>query len=74
MSKMYYKDENSEFVEIPALKGDKGDNGQSAYEAAVKGGYSGTQEEFYLDLASVEESTPEALSNTEIEEILSNFA
>ena len=35
-------------------KGDKGDKGQSAYESAVKGGYSGTQEEFYADLAAVD--------------------
>lgn len=36
--------------QIEALKGD---DGQSAYFAAVEGGYSGTQEEFYTDLASV---------------------
>ena len=36
--------------QIEALKGD---DGQSAYLAAVEGGYSGTQEEFYTDLASV---------------------
>ena len=35
-------------------KGDKGDTGQSAYESAVVSGYSGTQEEFYADLAAVD--------------------
>ena len=35
-------------------KGDKGDTGQSAYESAVKGGYSGTETEFYADLAAVD--------------------
>ena len=35
-------------------KGDKGDTGQSAYDSAVVSGYSGTQEEFYADLAAVD--------------------
>lgn len=35
-------------------KGDKGDTGQSAYDSAVKGGYSGTETEFYADLAAVD--------------------
>ena len=70
MAKIKYRNKNGEIVDLPLIKGD---DGQSAYESAVKGGYSGTEEEFYSDLASVEESTPEALSNTEIEEILRNF-
>ena len=92
MSKIKYRNKNGEIVDLPFLKGDKGDpftysdfttgqlealkgdkgdpftyedftpeqiealkgdDGQSAYFAAVEGGYSGTQEEFYTDLASV---------------------
>lgn len=38
----------------PGEKGDKGDTGQNAYDSAVVSGYSGTQEEFYADLAAVD--------------------
>lgn len=34
-------------------KGDKGDDGQSAYDAAKTGGYTGTQSQFYSDLAAM---------------------
>lgn len=34
-------------------KGDKGDDGQSAYDAAKSGGYTGTQSQFYSDLAAM---------------------
>ena len=70
MSKIKYRNKNGEIVDLPFLKGE---DGQSAYSAAVEGGYSGTQEKFYADLASVEDSTPEALTNIEIEAILNNF-
>ena len=70
MSKIKYRNKNGELVDLPFLKGD---DGQSAYSAAVEGGYSGTKEEFYADLASIEDSATEALTNTEIEEILKNF-
>ena len=40
MAVLYIRDENGNFVPIPALKG------ESAYEQAKAGGYQGTQEEF----------------------------
>lgn len=43
MSVLYVRNDKGEFVPIPALKGDKG---ESAYEQAKKGGYTGTEEEF----------------------------
>ena len=70
MAKIKYRNKNGEIVDLPFLKGD---DGKSAYEAAVEGGYGGTEEEFYTDLAVAVQSTSEALSNTEIEEILNNF-
>ena len=36
------------------IKGDTGADGQTAYEAAQAGGYSGTQSAFYADLAAME--------------------
>lgn len=48
--------------QIEALKGD---DGQSAYFAAVEGGYSGTQEEFYTDLASVSNKSDSVQSDYE---------
>ena len=43
MPTLYIRDGNGNFVPIPALKGD---DGKSAYEQAVEGGYLGTEEEF----------------------------
>ena len=37
------RDEDGNFIPIPAIKGDKG---KSAYEQAKEGGYKGTEEEF----------------------------
>lgn len=37
----------------PGPPGPKGDNGKSAYESAQEGGYSGTETDFYDDLADV---------------------
>ena len=44
------KDENGNFIPIPAIKGD---DGKSAYEQAVEGGYQGTEEQFIQALASL---------------------
>lgn len=41
-----------------ALKGDKGDPGKSAYEIAVKNGYSGSETEWIAGLAGVPGETP----------------
>lgn len=61
--------EQGKYVGIPAIKGDKGDPGpkgdkgekgdkgaagQSAYAAALNGGYMDTPEKFYDDLASMQ--------------------
>ena len=41
---------------VPLIKeGAKGDDGKSAYQYAVEGGYTGTEEEFYEDLALSDE-------------------
>lgn len=44
------RDENGNFVGIPSIKGD---NGKSAYEQAVEGGYKGTEEEFIQILGNL---------------------
>ena len=41
-----------------ALKGDKGDPGQSAYELAVKNGFSGSEAEWIAGLAGTPGETP----------------
>ena len=46
-----------------ALKGDKGDPGKSAYEIAVKNGYSGSEQEWITSLAGVPGQTPHIGAN-----------
>ena len=41
-----------------ALKGDKGDPGKSAYEIAVKNGYSGSETQWISSLAGLPGETP----------------
>lgn len=48
------KDENGNFVSIPAIQGD---DGKSAYEQAKEGGYKGTEEEFIAVLNGLTSST-----------------
>jgi hypothetical protein len=43
--------------------------GESAYDAAVKGGYSGTEENFYSDIAK----DIEPLTNQDIEDLIKLF-
>ena len=57
------RDKNGEFVHIPAIKGD---DGKSAYEQAVEGGFQGTEEEFVQLLASL--STSMQLQLLELDE------
>lgn len=71
MARIKYRNKDGELVDLPFLKGE---DGESAYSAAVAGGYCGTQEKFYEDLAKIEDITAEALTNLEIEELLKNFA
>lgn len=40
--------------DLMGAKGDKGDDGASAYESAQSGGYSGSQAQFYADLAALD--------------------
>ena len=47
MPVLYIRDENGNFVPIPALRG------ESAYEQAKEGGYQGTKEEFIAFLNGV---------------------
>lgn len=57
MAILYLRDENGNFVPVPSLKGSKGDpgeKGESAYQSAQKGGYTGTEAEFYADLAAMD--------------------
>lgn len=44
------------------IKGDKGDTGTTAYESAVEGGYSGTELEFYDELANFSALSQQAQS------------
>ncbi len=51
------RDENGIFIDIPAIRGR---DGKSAYEQAVEGGYTGTEEEFITLLASLHGIVPGA--------------
>ena len=42
------KDKNGNVVEIPAMRGPRGERGIDAYAKAKEYGYTGTEEEFYL--------------------------
>ena len=53
MAILYVKDDKGNTISIPAIKGDKGDNGKSAYQYAQDGGFTGTEEEFANGLASI---------------------
>lgn len=65
---LHIRDENGQFVPIPAIKGDDGKDGKdgkSAYEQAKEGGYTGTEEEFVDSL--------NGLTNSEIATHCSDF-
>ena len=65
---LHIRDENGQFVPIPAIKGDDGKDGKdgkSAYEQAKEGGYTGTEEEF-VDFLN-------GLTNSEIATHCSDF-
>lgn len=64
------KDENGNFVSVPAIQGE---DGKSAYEQAVEGGYKGTEEEFIQTLANLGGGNPVQLAdNAEYEEHIAN--
>lgn len=50
-AKLYYWDEDSEDWMYLDLHGPEGEDGESAYEQAVSGGYAGTEQQFNADLA-----------------------
>lgn len=50
MSTLKVKNENGEWVDVVALKGEKGSNGKSAYEIAVDNGFEGTEAEWLESL------------------------
>jgi hypothetical protein len=50
MSILKIKDENGNIIDIPALRGKKGDTGKNAYQYAQEGGYAGTEAEFAEDI------------------------
>ena len=50
-------DENGNQIEIPAIKGNPGTNGKSAYQYAVEAGYTDSEEQFANDLANVGETS-----------------
>lgn len=60
MAKKYVK---ASLAGAGALKGDKGDPGKSAYEIAVKNGFSGSEEEWITGLAGVPGETPRIGAN-----------
>lgn len=51
------------------LQGPKGDDGKSAYDLAVEGGYTGTQEEFEAFLATLPEQAQLAQESAEAAEL-----
>lgn len=56
MSVLRIRDENGNFVDIPAIKGGKGEpgkDGKSAYQHALDGGYTGTEQEFNAMIGSL---------------------
>lgn len=49
MSVLKIRDENGNFIDVPVIRGGKGEpgkDGKSAYQHAVDGGYTGTEQEF----------------------------
>ena len=50
MAVLRVKDENGNIIDIPAIKGE---DGKSAYQSAVSGGFSGTEEEFNAVIANM---------------------
>lgn len=61
------RDENGNFVSIPAVKGD---DGKSAYEQAKEGGYTGTEEEFISLLNNL--TAREQIPTSELQDHLSD--
>lgn len=60
MAILKIRDNNGNITEIPAIKGDTGATGKSAYAYAKDGGYTGTEEEFEKAIADLAgESIPE---------------
>lgn len=53
---LYIRDKDGNFVPIPALKGDKGDPGESPYAVAQAYGYTGTEEELNKAVAELVET------------------
>ncbi len=63
MAILYLRDESGNFVPVPSLKGD---TGESAYQSAQKGGYTGTEADFYADLSDiVQKADKTALAKTD---------
>lgn len=53
-----YKDNNGEWSTLPCLKGDKGENGESAYQLAVRlGTFTGTEEEYNEQFSEIVRKT-----------------
>ena len=50
LSVLNIRDENGNFIPIPAIRGD---DGKSAYEQAKEGGYKGTEDEFIAILNGI---------------------
>lgn len=55
MAILKVKDADGNIYDIPAIRGERGKDGKSAYEYAQEGGYTGTEEDFMKDLASIGE-------------------
>lgn len=50
MGKLWIRNDEGRFAEAPMFQGA---DGKSAYDAAVEAGYTGTEQEFYTDVASI---------------------
>ena len=68
MPTLFVRDKNGNFVPIPAIRGE---DGKSAYEQAVEGGFQGSEEEFIALLGSLANNAINALSDdSEIMDLL----
>lgn len=52
---------NGSQIDAGVAKGPPGADGQSAYDAACVGGYTGTPEDFYTELAQIADKVPMSL-------------
>lgn len=65
MAILRVKDSDGNVTDIPAIQGEKGDPGKSAFETAAAAGYTGTEADFAADLNGIAGKAKKATEPTE---------